>query len=56
MSYGRACKGIPDLMINISASPFAWNRGPERLMVLSNNAKNINFHFSMQTNWVPIQI
>ena len=31
-------KESPDLMINISASPFAWNRGPERLAVLSQNA------------------
>jgi NAD+ synthase (glutamine-hydrolysing) len=31
-------KESPDLMVNISASPFAWNRGPERLMVLSQNA------------------
>jgi NAD+ synthase (glutamine-hydrolysing) len=35
-------KGDPDLMVNISASPFAWNRGPERLMVLSENAKKYN--------------
>lgn len=32
-------KQQPDLMINISASPFAWNRGPERLLVMAGNAK-----------------
>lgn len=31
-------KSSPDLMINISASPFAWNRGPERMAVLVGNA------------------
>ncbi len=35
-------KERPDLMINISASPFAWNRGPERLMVLSKNSGKYN--------------
>ena len=29
----------PDLLINISASPFAWNHGPNRLRVLSENAR-----------------
>jgi NAD+ synthase (glutamine-hydrolysing) len=29
----------PDLMINISASPFSWNRGPERLFMVSENAR-----------------
>lgn len=29
----------PDLMINISASPFAWNRGPERMNILFENAR-----------------
>ncbi len=29
----------PDLMINISASPFAWNHLPERLQVLAENAR-----------------
>ncbi len=29
----------PELMINISASPFAWNHLPGRMMVLSENAK-----------------
>ncbi len=28
----------PELMINISASPFAWNHRPERLRILSENA------------------
>lgn len=28
----------PDMMINISASPFSWNRGPERMRILSKNA------------------
>ena len=28
----------PDLMINISASPFSWNRGPERMQILFRNA------------------
>lgn len=29
----------PDLMINISASPFSWNRGPERMNILFENAR-----------------
>ncbi|MFP4691228.1 MAG: NAD+ synthase [Bacteroidales bacterium] len=29
----------PDLLINISASPFAWDHGPNRLRVLSENAR-----------------
>ncbi len=29
----------PDLLINISASPFAWNHGANRLRVLSENAR-----------------
>ncbi len=29
----------PDLLINISASPFAWNHGVSRLRVLSENAR-----------------
>ncbi len=32
-------KEDPDLMINISASPFAWNHLPERLEVLAENAR-----------------
>ena len=28
---------LPDLMINISASPFSWNRGPERMDILYKN-------------------
>ena len=32
-------KEQPDLMINISASPFAWNHLPERLEVLAENAR-----------------
>lgn len=32
-------KQSPDMMINISASPFSWNRGPERMHILFENAK-----------------
>ncbi len=32
----------PELMINISASPFAWNHRPERLHILSENARKYN--------------
>jgi NAD+ synthase (glutamine-hydrolysing) len=38
-------KSSPDLMINISASPFAWNRGPERMAVLAGNS--IKYHMPL---------
>ncbi len=32
-------EGKPELMINISASPFAWNHKPQRLQILARNAQ-----------------
>lgn len=32
-------EGKPELMINISASPFAWNHKPQRLQILTGNAR-----------------
>lgn len=35
-------EGKPELMINISASPFAWNHRPQRLQILAENARKYN--------------
>ncbi len=36
---GALMEGKPELMINISASPFAWNHKPQRLQILASNAR-----------------
>jgi NAD+ synthase (glutamine-hydrolysing) len=35
-------KQKPDVMINIAASPFAYNHDEERIAILSDNARRYN--------------